>query len=359
MQRSRLLYSCLLAFAVPCVTVARSQAYWVHTCNGIDSRWAAASINYQIMRCSIPSQSAAYIDATYAFNAWNNVRGMSPMFAQQDGTTQCVSIDHNDGVNQIFMTSAIGDSLGMTWFIYSSSCFWWFDAQWIQEADIALNANYPFAWGAPLCDQYDPAHYGSRTTLVHEMGHALGLLHDDRFMNMMMTNDGEGKYCGSAATVFPHPDAEQGGRRLYPGLQRDGHDLGASEFRLAGSNDVELNNTAGTTSVCPGDTFTFRWSVGNLGTFDEVYDVDWYLSTDRTITTSDIFVTRNVGASELKENFNTWTKTITIPNTVAWGTVYYLGTILDPDNHIGEWYETNNGTYAARKFLIKFKNQCP
>jgi len=331
-------------------------AYRYHQCNDKKSKWESNSANYRIMRYSIPSGGQRDTDVVYSFQEWNAVYGMYDVFSWQSGTSDPVSIDHDNGVNEIFYGTDAGldGALGVTWVRYSSSCFWWFSDQWIVEADIGINGEFGgFEWGNPACNTYG---VGNRTTIVHEMGHGLGLLHDDSHMNLMMTSDGEGKYCGTH-TIAPHGDDAAGGRYLYSSGNTS-HDLGASEFRLVGSNDVALNTSPGTTYVCPGNSYTFMWSVGNMGNVGDTYNVEWRLSTDKTINSSDIWVAGNSGAYEAANGFNTWTRTVTIPSNVSYGTEYYLGTIVDSSGTIGERYENNNATYMARKIRIRSASQC-
>ena len=350
----------LLIAALFLALPAQMQAYTWWQCNGDPTVWQGSTADtYQIMRCSIPQGSQRAADVLDGFGQWNAVYGMWDVFSWTWGTTACVNVNHGNGVNQIFFGTDAGldGAFGVTWVRYDSSCFWWFSDQHIEEADIGINGEVAFEWGNPPCNTYTPGTVGSRTTIVHEMGHALGLLHDDRFMNLMMTNDGEGKYCGTYV-IEPHPDDAQGGRFLYSSGNTS-VDLGASEFRFVGLNNVALNTTPGTTFVCPGDSYTFRWSVGNLGTVGRQYDVRWYLSTNDYISNYDIYVAGNVNAYESAGGFDTWSRTVTIPASVAYDTEYFLGTYIDWNGNISERYETNNRTYMARKIRVRTAASCP
>lgn len=338
------------------IRTAWAYSWW--ECNDDPTKWESGQANtYQVMRCSIPQGSQRASDVLYSFDQWNAVYGMYDVFSWQWGTTECVGIDHGNGVNEIYfgVSDQMDGAWGTTYLRYDSSCDWWFSDQHIIESDVAINGETAFEWGSPACNSYAPP--GSRTTVVHELGHALGLEHYDPVMNLMMTSDGEGKYCGNYV-IEPHPDDAQGGRFLYSS-GNSSTDLGASEHRLVASDDVDRNTTVGVTQLCPGQQHTFQWSVGNLGTVGKSYNVAWYLSTNTIISTSDIYVASNSGAYQSAGGFNTWSRTVTIPGTVTYGTEYYVGTFIDYDDQIGERYETNNKTYMARKIKIKSKSQCP
>lgn len=329
--------------------------YGYDTCNGTPVKWQSNSANYQVMRCSIPEGSQRAIDVIYSFDQWNAVYGMWDVFSWSWGTTECVGISHSNGRNEMYfgVASEMDGAVGVTYVRYDS-CFWWFDTRHIIEADIAFDAGQMVEWGSTPCNTYRP--FGSRTTMVHEMGHGLGLEHYDDAMNLMMTNDGEGKYCGNFV-IEPHPDDAAGGRFLYGSGNRS-TDIAASEHRLVGPNDVELNTATGTQRICPGSSYTFQWSVGNMGTEGVGYNVAWYLSTNNTISTSDIFVGSNSGAFESADSFNTWSRTITIPSSVAFDAEYFLGTIVDYDDRVSERYWSNNATYMARKIRIPSRREC-
>jgi hypothetical protein len=332
------------------IWVDSSQAYtWWH-CDGTPMKWETNRAQYDVMRCSIPEGSQRAADVIYGFDEWNAIHGMYDVFSWQWGTTECVRISHDDGRNQVYfgVPAEMDGAVGTTYLRYTSC------VSHIVEADVAFNASAMTEWGNPPCNTYNPP--GSRTTIVHEFGHALGLDHDDRFMNLMMTSDGEGKYCGNFV-IEPHPDDASGGRFLYGSGNRS-TDIGASASRLIGSNDVDLNDPTSTVSLCPGDSHTFKWSVGNMGTEDVTYDVAWVLSTNNVITLSDIWLAGNVGALEVAGDFSTWTRTATIPATVSFGAVYYLGIILDYEDRVPERRWSNNNTYFAGKIRIWPASEC-
>lgn len=340
------LLAAFLALALPAGS-AHAYSYW--HCDGRPVAWTSPA-HFQVMRCSIPEGSQRAADVIYGFDEWNSVEGMYDVFAWEWGPTECVGIEHGDDRNQVYfgVPAEMDGAVGVT-AVRMSSC----DSD-IIEADVAFDAAQMNEWGSPPCNTYNP--FGSRTTVVHEFGHALGLDHDDRFMNLMMTSDGEGKYCGNFV-IEPHPDDVAGGRFLYNSGRRS-VDIGTSAHWLVGLNDVALSPPTATTAVCPGELHVFRWSVGNLGTEGTTYDVAFVLSFDQVISTSDIWLDGNVGAFEPVGAFTTWVQTSRIPTSVAWGTDYNVGVILDWADLVPERRWSNNATALAGKVHIKTPTEC-
>lgn len=300
-----------------------------------------------IMSCSAPAGSQKAADIRYSLDEWNSVQGMVDLFERSDDDA-CV-VRTGNGTSEIGFVSreTIDGALGLTLRRYSGGCWAWTAGVRIIEADVFINADATLEEGNPQA--CNAKRLGQRTTIMHELGHALGLNHYDDHMSLMMTSDGEGKYCGSRM-VEPHPDDAMGARRLYP-TRAESHDLAASEFRLVEPDRVALNSNATVTNLCPGDLHTVRWSVANLGTVDERYNVRWYLSTNRTISTYDTGIATNRGAVQNAGHFTTWQRHITIPYGINPG-LYYLGHLVDYDKQIWERRGGNNYTYMAERVRI-------
>ena len=125
------------------------------------------------------------------------------------------------------------------------------------------------------------------------------------------------------------------------------------EFTVAPASGADLTptNVQGPTTIWPGSIANITYSVGNVGSSDaDAMFVDFYLSTDANITTTDVYVARVNSPAITGGSGGTYTITTTVPQTVPTGT-YYLGCIVDASNLVTETNETNNVLAASSTLL--------
>jgi hypothetical protein len=115
-----------------------------------------------------------------------------------------------------------------------------------------------------------------------------------------------------------------------------------------GASDLTLTSVTAPSSGLTGGTITVSASIANQGNASATaYRVGWYVSTDATITTADVFTGwtcdhagLSVGATD------TCSGPIGIPSTLSVG-AYYVGAIVDDQGQVAETNEVNNGRAAV------------
>lgn len=289
-----------------------------------------------ISTTSFPGGSVWRNDVMVALSQWNDMRGMSfefdPIVDDTDGVHRL-----GNGDNEIVFTNNVGagGALAVTQ-IRMDLCFL---GQDIEEADIKFNNTVTWETGA-----HDPRQVETiasfRFTAVHEMGHFLGLLHEDNRMAVMLST-ASGFFGGSPSTrARAFPDDAVGSRTLYPHSNRE-TDIAISNFRWVSSDNTALILPTGIQNVRRGDTFTTGFAFGNLGTQTvDNFEFVIVLSTNDIISTADRIIAAGTGWGTAGF-YGDFTFTVRVPSDMPLGD-YFVGGILDPNNALAEAREGNN-----------------
>jgi hypothetical protein len=262
------------------------------------------------------------------------MRGMSFEFeniVDDNNNTFNYSNDRNEFA---WHGSETDGALAVTVISYDA-CFF---GQDIEEADMVFNNTLGWESGA-----HDPRTVETtasfRFTAVHEMGHFLGLLHEDGEMAVELTS-ASGFHGGSGnLRAAPFPDDAQGARRLYPHSNSE-TDFSISNFRWVSSDSTGLILGSGVQTVSPGGTFNSGFAFGNQGKTHVEFPFSLVLSTNTTITTFDRVIATGTGWAD-PYFYGDFTFVLTVPDDMAPGD-YYVGAILDPNNDVAEEREGNN-----------------
>jgi hypothetical protein len=322
-----------------------AQAYSYRTCSGSAIKWNSGWTNMYISTTSMPAGSTWDSRLQNAMWHWNNVKGSS--FNYYVGRDTDGSHQSGNGKNEVYFDSTLSGALAVTSTRYH--CYWLFGYQYgIDETDIGFNSNYSWTTSAYSYTNPGGSPYRFEGVALHELGHALGLTHEDRWMatlNSYYPNSGP---FGSNREWDPFGDDRYGVRVLYPD--------GTTETDVAGS---ALKRTgAGTSGLISSPTYAYRGSsvtieftFSNLSTSTQTFDVGFYLSSNSTISTADTWLGTNYGAWGSSGFAGTFSRTLTIPSWIAPGT-YYLGFLIDPANAKGENNEGNNSQRMPRTITI-------
>jgi hypothetical protein len=333
-------------YVIALLAIAATTAHaagW-QTCNGNPIKYNNWWTNMYISTTSFPPGTSWDVDLQDAMWHWNNVKGSGFNFyvgRDTDGTHSS-----GNGVNEVYLGSEPGTALAVTQVRYH--CYWFFGYQYgIDETDIAFSSSRSWNTGAfNYANLGSPIHFES--VALHELGHALGLLHEDRWMATMNSYYPNSGTLGYYKEDDPNADDRVGARILYPD--------GTTETDVAGSAFVFTGGgTSGLVSspayAARGSYANIQFTFSNLGTSTSTFDVAFYLSSNDYISTCDIYLGSNYGAWGSSGFSGTFNRSLYVPTWVTPGT-YYLGFLIDPYNYLGENNEWNNNQPMPRSIVI-------
>jgi len=276
---------------------------------------------------------------------WNNVKGSGFIFYVLRDTDGSHALGND--VSEIYIDNSLsGSVLAVT--TTRSDCYWFFGLHYgILETDMGFNGN--LSWSL------NPLNYGSlgspfsfESVALHELGHALGLTHEDRWMATMNSFYPNSGPIGHWKEWDPLPDDRLGARALYGDATTE-TDIAGSVFRRTGSGTSGLVSSP--SNAARGSNVTLELTFHNLGTSSIGFNIGFYLSTNDIISTGDILLGTNTGASASTGGTFTFSRTLTIPSGVAPGQ-YWLGFIVDYDGRSAEDNEGNNYMESPRPITI-------
>lgn len=243
----------------------------------------------------------------------------------------------------------------------------------ITSVDVVMNADLDWmnfedrynhqAWNGG----YRPA----QTTLMHELGHALGLAHENRRYNVMGTDPRVITLNNEKFRSYSSEDSSRGAAVVYGTTNSSKPDLAVSVFRYNGSsgeysshafNRVVFAVSGGTVFSLPwkwdsvrqehyvevkrGQTYKFEFTYEHLGPGSSITTkAGYYLSTNTNITKFDWFLEDRNFLLGWNKPYTTL-RTFQIPANAALQR-YYFGVIIDYQNTTNERYGGNNQAYIA------------
>lgn len=321
--------------------------------------WDSNSIWWSAGSGHFAPGSAPQAAAEAARAAWNGAPATNFRFnfSYDPATTYSTC----NGTHSLLMTNGYGwnGELGVTLRCYKA-CVWPFWGGKIDDADILFNPAWAWSYAQnpdPLDLEFDEifGRFNFGLVAIHEMGHALGLNHEDDVMATMNTFYPNGGPISQNFFVQPHSDDVEGDRAGY-GTPNSARDQAASGYRWAWATNGTVSGVSATPLVAPGVAYRnnvtpFPFTVENRGAVHEGgFTTRFYLSTDRTVTTADHFLGSSVLALS-RGQIVTSTASVVVPNSVPVG-CYFFGYITDPDGTAGETDEGNNAVTLSNSTCV-------
>ncbi|MEM9557578.1 MAG: PKD domain-containing protein [Acidobacteriota bacterium] len=334
----------IACFGTIAVLVAQdASAYNWNKCRSNKQNWDSNNVTFRPSSVSFPAGSGWRTSVESMRSVWNTAPGTRFDFTYSYSSSSGYS--SGDGTNSILITSSYdwNGALGVARRRFKW-CVWPFWGGKIKEVDILFNPAYTWSTDVNPTSTVRPwSPYNSTLVGIHELGHAFGLDHEDNVMATMNSYYPNSGPLGRDNDIVPHGDDVLGNRAGY-GTSGSPRELYASTYRRTGAGTSDIISAPST--MYRATSTGFQFSIGNRGAVNETsVGVKFYLSTDRTITTSDYLV-GSAGYSMNQGTTVTRTVNVTANSSIPAG-YYYFGWIVDPENYIGEGDEGNNSVALA------------
>ncbi|MEL7477840.1 MAG: matrixin family metalloprotease [Pseudomonadota bacterium] len=317
------------------------EAFSYRSCFGFPAKWKDNRTTMHLNTVSFRVGGTWDRQFQEVMNAWNDVKGSNFKFIL--GRDRDDSVSNRNRKNEVaFVSEGKNGYVAITSRRYS--CPPRGNVGKITEMDIYFNVDKQFNTRNFL-GTYDDIYkgYNFRIVALHELGHALGLEHQDNRVATMNTLYYSGGPNGHYSKVEPHADDRRGVRYLYPDSSY-GRDISASRYKYYRNGTIrgKVYNSRGreTRYLTRGSKYSLDYVIQNLGTVSESPRVNFYISKNDYISKYDKYVGstswRMPPGSTAQSR-----KTFTVPSNLTPGK-YYIGFVVDPNKAIPEDSETNN-----------------
>ncbi len=332
-------------------------AYEYSTSGGSPIKWDDTYIKLRMSEISF-TEGDAWSDAfEMAINQWTD--NPSPFwFYTQYGDG---SVSTNNSQSEVFFTNDPNFTPAAALVASRGD-----EIKWV---DIGFDATYDWMSGDTATSSlgYGGNYRPFTSSAIHELGHALGLDHEDDEYNMLGTSYTH-LSCNAGNLIFgPGEDASNGAVFLYGLASVNYEDVGVTHWKYLGRDGsgysthtrTVVKNSSGSTlaihagteddpcyEVTAGQTVKVEFTMENNGKHTQSPLVGYYYSSNNNITTGDTLLatrTPTIG----RNSVYTTDQTVTLPGNLASGHTYYLGIIMDKNNTLSEVREGNNATYVG------------
>ena len=358
-KQEKILTTFGLAIAFAALTPSAS-AHETRSSGGSPVRYSGNSCHFKVDTLSMSSGFRSAFQA--ALNEWNKVpanflftMNSTSLWAPFSGNLQ----------NEVWMSNN-RDLLGTALAV----CVTWRVGAQLMESDIVFSNSVMWTTGMSrvVMSAYGGSGTPFRAVALHELGHALGLLHESDTYNVMGDATKHLQTNGSTARSYVGEDATHGAIFLY-GLLGGRQDVAVCHWRRTGSwsgysthdrtrvlvGGVEagkVNSSAAEPvyEVRRGQWIDLEMTYENNGSSSQRPLLRFYVSTNNFISGGDRWMaSRNITVNRNK--VYTARHRLQIPTNLRLGTNYWLGVIIDANSRIAEFDESNNASYVGIRII--------
>jgi hypothetical protein len=352
----------ITALFISTMTLQVHAAAW-RTCEGNKIKWGSNTVTMRAGNVSFPLGSAFANSLQTTVNRAND-NPSKFNFSLVFGDT---SVKRNNNQNEIWFSNDQGildgaPAIALTW----KHCYRFFGLHYgIDEVDVVFNAgtNYTTSMTKTNIWPFGGPARPFQTTALHELGHAMGLLHENRWYNIMGQDWDHIHVNGDTARSYLGEDAADGSVALYGATAGAMEDVSLTNFkyqgtsgeysthqptRLYNSSDAVLNsfvdNGERRYRVNKNQTVKLELTAENNGKSVQNVKIAYYISSNSIISTGD----RLIGTGNLTLTRNqpyTFKRNLVIPGDLTSGNNYWIGAVIDYDDALTETVSSNNATY--------------
>lgn len=337
---------------------ASAMAYGYYTCWGTKIKWKAETAQLRHSAVSFP-EGSSYRTASADTIDKANQNPSEFRFTRSWGDG---SVGINNGQNEVWFTNS--DFGAPAQAVYQYAGLFFCNDPRLAEVDMRFDAGESYTSGTTLSTLWG---YGGtkrpyRTTYMHEMGHAMGLAHENSRYNIMGEDWTHIHADNGVGRAYVGEDASNGLVFLYGTVSGAHEDLSVThwEYKEADGEYSEhkrcgmrtqggsllptfWNNGEEVRRVKRGQTVQVEFTYENNGKATHTVDVGFYLSTDDDIQSIDPRIGGWV-AQLARDTVLTTTRNVTIPANAPLG-YNWLGVIVDENDDVVEITGANNATY--------------